>query len=237
MSLSQKQVFGKRAFIVMAYIANALGVPRPAKPSKCPFAGDGDAACTIQIERWRPRICGIGFLLAGMRCLFHHRSFTIYPPGWAPYARQRLAPVDHSGYAIEQERGPTPWSDTVFAASLDASNNHLWPEEVHLGPSREDGLMARSRRTQRRHIAGAIRLFGLNISATLRDREVVDHLIHVGLSRLEAGAKKIREGPSLIEQGVEGVRVLEQLPTIRLMMTGLLTLGVNQGYWGPALLH
>ena len=97
--------------------------------------------------------------------------------------------------------------------------------------------MARSLRTQRRHIAGAIRLFGLNICATLRDREVVHHLIHVGLSRLEAGAKKIREGPSLIEQGVEGVRVLEQLPTIRLMMTGLLTLGVNQGYWGPALLH
>jgi hypothetical protein len=238
MSLSSKPVFGKRPFIVMPYIADALGVPKPKKPLKCPFVGDGDPGCIIYIERRRPRICGITFPLAGMRCKTHKASFTVYPPGWTPYARSPLISVDHNGHAVEPKAEVSGWIDTVFEAAVDASNNHLWSEELELGPTESDDCVtAQSRRTQRRHVAGVMRLFGFNVAATLREREVVASLTGVGVTKLEEGAKKIRAGPTLVVRGMEAVRVLEQLPVLRLMTTGLLTLGVNQGYWGPALLQ
>ena len=236
MSLSLKPVIGKRPFIIMAYTADALGVPRPKKPLRCPSSSDSDPSCSINIERWRIRICGIHFPLAGMHCETHDTSFTVYPPGWTPYARSLLVLVDHNGHILKPEASVSCWIDTVFEAAVEASNKHLWPEEVELGPQ-VDRLTGQSRRTQRRHVAGVMRLFGFNISATTREREVVAGLTGIGVTRLEEGVKKIREGPTLIVQGLEAVQVLEQLPVLRLMMTGLLTLGINQGYWGPALLQ
>jgi hypothetical protein len=238
MSLSLKPSFGKRPLITMAYIANAMGVLKPNKPLKCPSSSDGDPDCSIYIERWRHRVCGISFPLAGMHCETHDTSFTVYPPGWTPYARSPLVLVDHNGHALEPEATVSRWVGTVFEAAVDASNEILWPEELELGPTEaDDCVIAQSRRTQRRHVAGVMRLFGFNRSATLREREVVASLTGVGVTKLEEGARKIREGPTLVLQGLEAVQVLEQLPVLRIMMTGLLTLGVNQGYWGPALLQ
>jgi hypothetical protein len=236
MSLSLKPVVGKRAFIIMAYIANALGIPRPKKPLRCPSSDEVDPSCCIHIERWRVRVCGIPFPIAGMHCEAHDISFTVYPPGWTPYARSRLLLVDHNGHILKPEASVSCWIDTVFEAVVDASNKHLWPEEVELGPQ-EDRVTGQSRRTQRRHVAGVMHLFGFNIAATLREREVIAGHIRIGVTKLEEGAKKIREGPTFVVQGLEAVRVLEQLSVIRLMMTGLLTLGTSQGYWGPALLQ
>lgn len=236
-SLSLKPIIGKRPFIVSGYTSNERGIPRPQKPSSCPFATLSDASCTIHIERWRVRICGIRFAVAGMRCVTHKVSFTVYPPGWAPYARKALLLVDHGGCEVETEDQDNRWGDTVFEASADAAAEKLWPEEVQLGPLPEVGLVPQSRRTQRRHIAGVVLLLGLNQSATCREREIVARFMNIGVSWLEAGARKIRDGPSLIRKGVEAVQVLEQLQAIRLRMIGLLTLGTNQGFWGPALLQ
>jgi len=172
-----------------------------------------------------------------MYCLSHDISFTVYPPGAFPYGRQLLLLVDHAGGVVEPENDQSTLLGTSFEAAADASNDHLWPEDVQLGPIPELGVKTQSRRTQRRHIAGALRLLGLNTSATLRDREGVARHLNIGVAKLEGGATKIRDGPSLIVQGMEAVRVLEQLPVIRLLMTGLLALGSNQGYWGPALLQ
>jgi hypothetical protein len=237
MSLSLKPVVSKRPFIVRAYFNDAHGVPRPNKPLKCPFFMANDEICVIHVDRLRVRICGISFRLVGMHCHTHRRSFTIYPPGAVPYGRQLLLLVDHAGGEVFPEGSQSPLQNTLFNAALDASNELLWPEEVQLGPLPEGGVAEQSRRTQRRHIAGALRLLGLNTSATLENREVVASHLNIGVTRLEAGAKKVRDGPSLIVQGMEAVQVLEQLSVIRLMMIGLLTLGVNQGYWGPALLQ
>lgn len=172
-----------------------------------------------------------------MHCVTHKVSFTVYPPGWIPYSRKALLFVDYSGCEVETENGCYQGASTVFEAAADAAAGKLWPEEVQLGPSPETGLLPQSRRTQRRHIAGALTLFELNACATQRDREVVARLMNIAVSTLEAGAKKIRDGPTLICSGMEAVQVLEQLQAIRLRMTGLLTLGTNQGFWGPALLQ
>ena len=237
MSLSLKPVVSKRPFIISAYFNDAGGVPRPPKPLKCPFSSVNDVICVIHVERWRVRVYGVLFRLAGMQCHTHRRSFTIYPPGAVPYGRRPLLLVDHAGGEVIPEDKQSPLQDTLFNAALDASIKHLWPEEVQLGPMPEGGVAVQSRRTQRRHIAGALRLLGLNIFATLVEREVVARHLNIGVTRLETSAKKVRDGPSIIVQGMEAVRVLEQLRVIRLMMTGLLTLGTNQGYWGPALLQ
>lgn len=236
-SLSPKPVVSKRPFIVMSYATDAKGVPRPQKPFRCPSWNPNDMSCRIHIERWRTRLCGFSFRLAGMHCLLHDKSFTIYPPAAVPYARQPLLLIDHVGRVVEPDNNQSSLLGTSFEAAEDASKDHLWPEDVQLGPLPEDGVKMQSRRTQRRHIAGALRLLGLNTSATLRDREGVARHLNIGVAKLEGGATKIRDGPSLIVQGMEAVRVLEQLPIIRLSMIGLLTLGTNQGYWGPALLQ
>ena len=172
-----------------------------------------------------------------MYCLPHGISFTIYPPGAVPYGRRPLLHIDHAGGVVEPEDNQSSLLGTSFEAAADASKDHLWPEDAQLGPLPETGVKMQSRRTQRRHITGALRLFGLNTHATLKDREVVARRLNIGVTKLEAGATKIRDGPSLIVQGMEAVRVLEQLSVIRLTMTGLLALGTNQGYWGPALLQ
>jgi hypothetical protein len=146
--------------------------------------------------------------------------------------------VDYSGGVVEREDEHGPWDETLFAAAADAAAEKIWPEEVQLGPLPEIGVPPlRSRRTQRRHVVGTMHLFRLNSSATSRERELVARLVDIGVSKLEAGAKKIREGPSLMRKGLEAVQVLEQVQTIRLRMVGLLTLGTNQGFWGPALLQ
>jgi len=237
MSLSPKSVFGKSTFVVMAYVADGHGVLRPARPSICPVAAPQDLACVIHFDKWRRRSCGIQFRVVGLRCVTHKVAFTVYPPGWVPYARKILLLLDHGGCEVETENQHNRWSETVFEAAADAAAEKLWPEEVQLGPLPEVGLVPQSRRTQRRHIAGAVILFGLNQSASCREREIVARLLNIGVSWLEAGAKKIREGPSLIRKGLEAVQVLEQLQVLRLRMTGLLTLGRNQGFWGPALLQ
>ena len=237
MSLSPKPVVSKRPFIVIAYVADAKGFPRPQKPVKCPTLNHDNKSCLIYIERWRKRLCGFSFRLAGMNCLPHSISFTIYPPGAVPYGRRPLLLMDHAGGVVEPENGESSLLGTSFEAAADASKDHLWPEDVQLGPLPEDGVKMQSRRTQRRHITGALRLFGLDTHSTLKDREKVARHLNIGVTKLEAGATKIRDGPSLIVQGMEAVRVLEQLSVIRLMMTGLLALGTNQGYWGPALLQ
>ena len=180
-------------------------------------------------------MCGIRFSVAGLHCVTHSLSFTVYPPGWVPYARKILLSLDHSGGEVISQCGTGGFADTLFAAAADAAAKNIWPEEVRLGPLPEEGVAPQSRRTQRRHVAAILQLFRLSALATPGEREIVARLMNVSVSSLEAGAKKIREGPSLICKGLEVVIVLEQFQAIRLKMTGLLTLGSNQGFWGLAL--
>jgi len=228
MGLTRKPVVGSRPFIVLPYYASEGGQPKPDKPRFCPEGGDYE--CSIVIKKWRKRKCGPNFPLAGMYCKVHDLSFTIYPPGWSPYSRRPLLLVDHGGCAVETSAHQMSWSFTLFKALYDASKGNFWPEEVSLGPI-PDSDPQQSRRTQRRHIAGALRLLGLSGFQDTRQREIVSHEIQLGLMMLEDCAARIRAGPTLGVMGTEGVRVLAQLPGIRSAMSGLLALGERQGYW------
>jgi hypothetical protein len=238
-SLSPKPVVAKRAYVVCAYVPDSNEVPRPNKPKNCPAAASVEDSCNIHLERWRWRKCGLSFAVAGMYCHVHKVSFTVYPPGWLPYARKALMHIDHNGSAIELIKSDCGWSETLFAAGADAAREKLWPEEVHLGPAgnTETNILIMSRRTQRRHINGMMQLFGLGDNAMASYRDNVSRLLSVALIDLEEGSKRVRDGPTLVRKGLEVVRVLEKVQAIRLRMSGLLTLGTNQGFWGPALIQ
>jgi hypothetical protein len=240
-SLSIKQVFGRRPFISLPYTPDDHGRLRPGKVALCPaaMADSPDVTCRIQIERWRHRIHGPGFLLCGMRCCNHCISFSVYPPGWTPYGRKSLAPVDHLGRIIVAEMEASPWRETLFDAVFDAAAGVFWSEEVNsLGPSVPESATSATvhcRQTQRRHIKGAMRLFGLDVASTTRDRETVSRELRLNLAILHEGSVRIRDGPTMAAWGREGARVLSELPAMNSSISGLLVLGEGRGLWGPML--
>ncbi len=238
MSLSTKPVVGRRRFVMVPYISDAAGHLAPVRPRYCPESGQYEDACKLHAERWRRRLFGPGFKLLVLYCVTHGRSFTIYPVGWPPYARSPLIAVDHRGRLVAPEDGGNSWQDTAFNAVVDASNEILWPEEVMLGPltsAAADTPSLPCRRTQIRHVAGAIRLFAIDTAATMRERELVSRALGIDLMPLESSSQRIRDGPGLRARGKEGAKVLEQLPAITGTISGLLALGASRGYWGPTL--
>ena len=187
---------------------------------------------------WRNRVHGPGFPICSMLCIDDNVSFTVYPPGWTPFGREPVVALDHRGRIVTPDEGECPWEDTVFDAVIDASSGDTWPDAVTLGPSApvdDDVEHPRCRRTQRRHIAGAMRLFGIDAAGTRRERELVCRTMTLDLVPLEIAASHIRDGPSLKVRGEEGAKVLEQLPSVVATINGLLALGRSRGFWGPAL--
>jgi hypothetical protein len=133
----------------------------------------------------------------------------------------------------------SPWRETEFDAVLDAAAGDFWPEEVTaLGPAPPETpeVTAHCRRTQRRHIKGALQLLGLDVSSTARDRETVSRELPLSLVVLHECSLRIRDGPTMAAWGREGARVLSELPAINRTVSGLLLLGESRGLWGPTLL-
>jgi hypothetical protein len=236
MALTQKPVVGRRAFVSLPYVqGGAGGSLRPPKPTSCPDPlATCNNRCLIHFSRWRNRVHGPGFRLASMHCLTHSRRFTVYPPGWTPYGRAPLVLLDHSGRTVETEGQGNRWNDTEFGALIDAARGNIWPEPVTLGPSvgEKSGELVRSRRTQRRHVAGVMQLFSIHSTATLRDRERVTLKINLDVTALENAWQRIRDGPSLVVRGKEGAWLLKQLPALVGSFSGLILLGEAQGFWG-----
>ena len=83
-------------------LGNALVLPRPAfvigayadgalfdVPTECPCRGP-EGPCDVVVHALRARKTGSSHPLAVCRCHVHGLSFTIYPPGFVPYARRPL---------------------------------------------------------------------------------------------------------------------------------------------------
>lgn len=233
MSLARKPIFSLKPFITAVYTANAEGRMIPDRPCHCPSGSVGSNPCRIQIEKWRVRRFGPGFDLAGMWCVSHDHSFTAYPVGWVPYGRKPLVQLDYRGRSICGISGRDFWRGTLFDAVVDAAENRIWPEEINLGPVPVNGEVPGSRRTQRRHIAGAMRLFQLCADCSLRSREQVAAQVGIDLAVLESEAKRIRDGPTILVRGSGGMMVLKTLSATNLVTARLVTLGSCREFWGP----
>lgn len=70
------------------------------KVTQCPFAAAGEE-CRTYRDGFRSRKTGPCFPIQIMGCRVHKRGFTVYPMGFDPYGRVRLAPVDAGGAMLE----------------------------------------------------------------------------------------------------------------------------------------
>jgi len=98
----------ERAFVVAQYVEEG-GRWRPVGVEECPF-GEG---CRVRRHDVRRRKTGPAVPLVVCRCAVHGRFFTVYPPGYAPYARQRIAPLTAGGQVVGAESPEALWRESL----------------------------------------------------------------------------------------------------------------------------
>jgi hypothetical protein len=115
----------ERAFVCAPYVADEHGRMRPlGKVTQCPFAAAGEE-CWTHRNGFRGRKTGPCFPIQVMGCRVHECGFTVYPMGFDPYGRVRLAPVDAGGSMLEAPEGEAEvagveprcdvrWQGTIF---------------------------------------------------------------------------------------------------------------------------
>lgn len=225
-------------FLVAAYEVSEDGTLQPVLPVRCLLAGRGD--CRWRIHSRRQRKTGPCFALAFVRCLTHLFGGTVYPPGYAPYARAPIAPVDLRGELISSPAGALDWSQTVLAGAIDAAEGRLWPKEA---PVRDVGGRdleidpARRRRSQGRHIAFVAGVLGIGSDLDESKRERIARTIGIPCLILNQEATEFREARRYSERGRAIRRVVEQLPRGRDLAGRLVEAGVIAGLLVRRLLH
>ena len=210
-----------------------IGGLLPDKPEACPGdEEDKPQLCKIHRDGRRVRKCGPGFMLCVFQCIVHERRFTVYPPGWTPYSRKPIAALDHLGRMVSNVNGDATWDGTEFDALLAASRSEIWPEELSLGPDDVKDPQSQSKKTQHRHIAGAMQLLCLDTKSTDKDREAVARTLRLPYIFISEIFERIRAGPTMTTRGKLGVEILSRLPAQQHTVFSLFTTGQNRGFWG-----
>lgn len=173
------------AFCVTAYhLQNGSYVPEI--PDQCPYRGEGP--CHVALDHLRERRTGPGHPLYVCRCLRHLRGYTIYPPGFGPYAQASLVAVTPDGKptTVSQE---TPTADakpqpgsvdlvrflpTYLGASVDAAAGRFWPSVAG-----GQGYVDLRYSTQIRRIGRA--LIGLGVAPDLDETDRLRISQHLGV--------------------------------------------------------
>ncbi|MFC1642296.1 hypothetical protein ACFL5O_06365 [Myxococcota bacterium] len=228
-----------RLFIITPYWVTEGGEFVPEIPRQCrKLTEEGGSACSIRVHDRRWRKTGPEYPLVVAKCATHRVAFTLYPPGYVPYGRVAMAPVDSEGQLVsvvgevdvegEGPEGRIPgqltWDTTIFRAARDADRRRAWPREC-----RKDG--PGSWRTQGRWIAMAAACLGL----TGGDREhwpLVGLLGIPGLVWREARADYASAG-GYVARGRAIMVPLEGLSAAGCpLLDRLLAGGLEAGCWG-----
>jgi hypothetical protein len=159
----------RQPFVQVAYRVAADGKVVPDVPPRCP-RGDEGRCCRVHVHARRERSQGPPHALIVARCPAHGCSFTLYPPGWVPYARRPLCEVTPEGYAVRSESV----EGTLFAAAEDAAAGLLWPRS---GAPADQAVQ----RTQGRHLECASLLLAVHGKLDERIREAMAPVLGVPL--------------------------------------------------------
>ena len=199
---------------------------------RCAKAAEGER-CAISKHDWRSRKTGPSFPIRILRCRTHAHHFTVYPSGFTPYSRQRLAPIATAvrldtteGAALSRE-----WDGTVFEAAFHAAEGKLGLREVVHGDPVEPRYV-----TQRRRIERAGLLLGLSAETDERVAEVVAQSLRLlGLDH-QRTRQAFSRARTLCVRGAVIVSMLQVMPLAGALETRLLGAGFLVGLWGrPAL--
>jgi hypothetical protein len=208
----------------------------PEIPTQCIAATDGDGGvCSIGVHHRRSRKTGPSHPVAVARCRTHRVSFTLYPPGYVPYGREAVAPVDAEGQLVHDVEdgkvgGVEPelaWDATIFRAARDAEQRLAWPRESSMGATG-------SWRSQGRWIAMAAALLGLTTDAI--ERWPLIGLVGVPALVLREASEAYASAKGYVARGRAVTLVLSALAlTGCRLLDKLLQAGSRANRWGPPL--
>ena len=106
----------KRPFLSAPYVADGQGLLGPVDGIRqCPFAV-GPEPCRLWRHGARLRKTGPRPAVQIFNCRTHATHFTVYPVGFTPYGRERIAPVGPDGEPARDAAGASvePWRGTFL---------------------------------------------------------------------------------------------------------------------------
>jgi hypothetical protein len=204
----------RRPFIITPYHAGDDGRLRPKIPCACPHSVTTGAGgrCKISVRHRRSRKTGPGFPLFVVDCELHECTFTLYPPGFAPYQRCAVALVTACGQQMLGE------------GSLDVDDDLTMFDNGAKQRGKDDQRTRHSRRRNARIVGVA--------GVADRLREVIASVLSVPTLTL----RSLSRSCGSISEAVD--RVLRQLRgTAQSKATMLLVSGHLAGCWGEPLAY
>ncbi len=161
-----------------------------------------------------------------MRCKTHGIGFTLYPPGYYPYSRHTLAPVDMEGNRLTRSDDDTSlFVGTLFEAAADAANGILWQSESN------DGLLKLRLPTQIRHIQRAATLLGIDPDTEQYLREETAQILTIPGQLLNDTINQINLSTCAYQSwGKEICRIVQDIPT-ETLFERLAEAGASAGLW------
>lgn len=214
-------------------------------PARCVVSTVPDGSdCSIAVHHLRGRKTGPYHPLAVARCKRHKVAFTLYPPGYVPYGRAPIAPLDgecqvlHETTDAEAGKGASyseraekvAWDGTIFRAALDARARLAWPRE-------SSGGTIGSWRTQGRWLAIIATWLGLTHGED--ERWSYAGPLGVPTLTLREASAGYASANGYVARGRAESLVVDALSALtgtgRLLLELLLVAGFVAGLWGTAL--
>jgi hypothetical protein len=151
----------------------------------------GEPSCDVRPHHLRPRKTGPRHPLLVVTCRSHKASFTLYPPGFAPYQRTPVLSLPPDGGTVLPGEANEPleaFRGTLFEAALDAKEGKAWSRNS------ERDVPASWWSTQGRHIAVASRLLGVAREIGDRAREAIAAVLSVACLVLRDQSRSLGRG-------------------------------------------
>ena len=206
-------------------------MPEVEIPSRCIHFKAGMDECRVVKNGWGTRDTGPSHPLRRVKC-HHGPGYRLYPPGYGPYKRAAVAPVNAAGEIVflgdDEDSGGSgmvAWCRTFFAAVLDASAGVGWSRE-----SPADN--PRRRRTQRRYLELCATLLGLSLRVNDEVSQRIAALLGIAWLSLSDRRAVYPSAVTYMGRGSVIKEVLEMIPLDRSLSHRLLTAGFTAGLWG-----
>jgi len=212
-----------RAFVVASYHPNSEGILRPDCPMVGPCRSIEDR-CRIFFHHYRKRKTGPRFPIAVCGCKSHGGHFTIYPPGFGPFVRQKVAPVDHTGEVTEPDPEAESFSGTYFQSSLDLAIGLRWDTW-----DSAQGVAL----TQRRQIERSCHLLAIASCATASEQAAVADRLSIPVLHIRDQRQVNLKDRSLQAKSNSVRALLRRLNLRRVSGWAIASAHHLAGIWGP----
>jgi hypothetical protein len=198
-------------------------------PDTCPVGVRDGQACRLFQDHFRERKTGPPFALCVMRCRTHEIGFTLYPPGYPPWARKPWVCEWVVAKVEDEVKDNAEWfRNTYFEAALEAAEGVVWPREK----TSDSDFGTPSNLTQECHLSRAIRLLGMDQEPC--GRAIFAELYSLPGQILHAAAGILEQRPHLADLGRVVRTVLEAIPsTLTCVFESLAICGAGVGLWPP----